>query len=210
MQQCKQPVMEKSAEGYAMLAQDEAGVRLGACGGYGRRFRGPMGAEVGVEFPTKETRIIGALGPDAVHAKVVDSINADTFIGFLKELRRHTKSSSCSLTTFLCTRLPRCPGTSSPLMEILFWRTCPSTPRSLTPWRSSGRYSRTCLPNEASGMPGNLPSQSGFWQILASSDLSSRWITRFRDRGFLRRRGVVQIFNSKSTKSLKITDLALA
>ena len=53
-----------------MLAQDEAGVRLGACGGYGWRFKAD-GCEVGVGFSTKETRIIGAVGPDAVHVKVV-------------------------------------------------------------------------------------------------------------------------------------------
>ena len=47
--------------------------------------------EVGVGFSTKETRIIGALGPDAVHMKVVDSINAETFIEFLKELRQAHK-----------------------------------------------------------------------------------------------------------------------
>ena len=87
MQQCRQMVSEKSAEDYTMLAQDEAGVRLGACGRYGRRFKADW-CEVGVGFSTKETRIIGAVGPDAVHVKVVESINADTFIGFLKELRR--------------------------------------------------------------------------------------------------------------------------
>ena len=55
MQQCKQLVSEKSAEDYTMLAQDEAGVRLGACGGYGWRFKAD-GCEVGVGFSTKETR----------------------------------------------------------------------------------------------------------------------------------------------------------
>ena len=87
MQQCKQLVSEKSAEDYTMLAQDEAGVQLGACGGYGWRFKAD-GCEVGVGFSTKETRIIGAVGPDAVHVKVVKSINADTFIEFLKEMRQ--------------------------------------------------------------------------------------------------------------------------
>ena len=90
MQQCKQLVSEKSAEDYTMLAQDEAGVRLGACGGYGWRFKAD-GCEVGVGFSTKETRIIGAVGPDAVHVKVVESINADTFIEFLKEMRQICK-----------------------------------------------------------------------------------------------------------------------
>ena len=142
MKQCRQLVSEKSAEDYAMLAQDEAGVRLGACGGYGWRFKAD-GCEVGVGFSTRETRIIGALGPDAVHAKVVESINAETFIEFLKELRQIYKKSSCSLTIFLHTRLSRCPDTSSPPEETLFWRTCPSTPHSLTPWRSSGGCSRT-------------------------------------------------------------------
>ena len=90
MKQCRQMVSEKSAEDYTMLAQDEAGVRLGACGGYGWRFKAD-GCEVGVGFSTRETRIIGALGPDAVHMKVVDSINAETFIEFLKELRQTYK-----------------------------------------------------------------------------------------------------------------------
>ena len=76
MQQSKQLVSEKSAGDYTMPAQDEAGVRLGACGGYDRRFKAD-GCDVGVGFSTKETRIIGALGPDAVHAKVVESINAE-------------------------------------------------------------------------------------------------------------------------------------
>ena len=57
-----------------------------ACGRYGWRF-GADGCEVGVRFSTRETRIIGALGPDAVHIKVVDSVNTDTLIEFLKELR---------------------------------------------------------------------------------------------------------------------------
>ena len=70
-----------------MLTQDEAGVRLGACGGYSWRCR-TDGCEVGVGFSTMEIRIIGALGPDAIHAKVVESINADTFIEFLKETRQ--------------------------------------------------------------------------------------------------------------------------
>ena len=70
-----------------MLAQDEAGVRLGACGRYGWRFKAD-GCEVGIGIFTKETRIIGALGPDAVHAKVVESINADTFIEFLNEMQQ--------------------------------------------------------------------------------------------------------------------------
>ena len=75
MKQCRQTVSEKSAEGYAMPAQDEAGVRPGACGGYGWGFKAD-GCEVGVGFSTKKTRIIGARGPDAVHANVVESINA--------------------------------------------------------------------------------------------------------------------------------------
>ena len=62
-------------------------MRLGACGGYGWRFKAD-GCEVGVGFSTKETRIIVAVGPDAVHVKVVESINAETFIEFLKELRQ--------------------------------------------------------------------------------------------------------------------------
>ena len=76
MQQCKQLVSEKSAEGHTMLAQDEAGVQLGACGRYGWMLKAD-GCEVGVGFSTKETRIIGAVGPDAVHVKVVESINAE-------------------------------------------------------------------------------------------------------------------------------------
>ena len=87
MKQCRHLVSEKSAEDYTMLAQDEAGARLGACGGYGWRFKAD-GCEVCVGFSTKETRIIGALGPDTVHMKVVDSINAETFIEFLKEMRQ--------------------------------------------------------------------------------------------------------------------------
>ena len=87
MQHCKQLVSEKPAEDYTMLARDEAGVRLGACGGYGGRFKAD-GCEVGAGFSTKETRIIRAVGPDAVHVKVVESINADAFIEFLKEMRQ--------------------------------------------------------------------------------------------------------------------------
>ena len=87
MKQCRQLVSEKSAEDFTMPAQDDAGVRPGACGRYGWRFKAD-GCEVGVGFSTRETRIIGALGPDAVHIKVVESINAETFIEFLKELRQ--------------------------------------------------------------------------------------------------------------------------
>ena len=57
IQQCRQLVSEKSAEGYTMLTQDEAGVRLGACGGYGWMLKADW-CEVGVGFSTKETRII--------------------------------------------------------------------------------------------------------------------------------------------------------
>ena len=62
-------------------------MRLGACGRYGWMLKAD-GCEVGVGFSTKETRIIRALGPDAVHMKVVDSISAETFVEFLKELRQ--------------------------------------------------------------------------------------------------------------------------
>ena len=99
MKQCKQLVSEKSAEDYTMLAQDEAGVRLGACGGYGWMLKAD-GCEVGVGFHTTETRIIRALGPDAVHVKVVESINADIFIEFLKELRQIYKKFVMFLDNF--------------------------------------------------------------------------------------------------------------
>ena len=62
MQQCKQMVMEKSAEGYTMLAQDEAGVRLRVCGRYGWMLKAG-GCEVGVGLSAKETRIICGTWP---------------------------------------------------------------------------------------------------------------------------------------------------
>ena len=66
MKQCRLMVSEKSAEDYTMMAQDEAGVRLGACARYGWMLKAD-GCEVGVGFSTEETRIIRAPGPDAVH-----------------------------------------------------------------------------------------------------------------------------------------------
>ena len=176
MQQCKQLVSEKSAEDYTMLAQDEAGVRLGACGGYGWRFKAG-GCEVGVGFSTKETRIIGAVGPDAVHVKVVESVNADTFIEFLKEMRQIYKKFVMFLDSLSAHKAAKVSKyiESTDVDVILVY--LPSTPRSLTPWRSSGGCSRTCLPSDASIMPRNLPSQSEFWSIPDSSCRSSRWIT---------------------------------
>ena len=154
-------VSEKSAEDYTMLAQDEAGVRLGACGGYGWRFR-TDGCEVGVGFSTKrsessERQVL------TVHAKVVESINADTFIEFLKELRLIYKKFIMFLDNLSAHKAAKVSKYVESTDEMLFWRTCPSTPRSLTPWRSSGMCSRTCLPSDALRMPRNLPSQSRFW-----------------------------------------------
>ena len=176
MQQCKQLVSEKSAEDYTMLAQDEAGVRLGACGGYGWRFKAD-GCEVGVGFSTKETRIIGAVGPDAVHVKVVESVNADTFIEFLKEMRQIYKKFVMFLENLSAHKAAKVSKYIESTDGDVILVYLPSTPRSLTPWRSSGGCSRTCLPSDASIMPRNLPSQSEFWSIPDSSCRSSRWIT---------------------------------
>ena len=49
----------------------------------------------------------------------------------------------------------------------------------------------SCLPSGVSRMPRNLPSQSEFGSIPDSSCRSSRWITWFRNRGFLHRRSVL-------------------
>ena len=176
MQQCKQLVSEKSAEDYTMLAQDEAGVRLRACGGYGWRFKAD-GCEVGVGFSTKETRIIGAVGPDAVHVKVVESVNADTFIEFLKEMRQIYKKFVMFLENLSAHKAAKVSKYIESTDGDVILVYLPSTPRSLTPWRSSGGCSRTCLPSDASIMPRNLPSQSEFWSIPDSSCRSSRWIT---------------------------------
>ena len=55
-------VREKSAEGYAVPAQDETGVRLRVCGRYGRMLKAG-GCEVGVGLSAKETRIICGTWP---------------------------------------------------------------------------------------------------------------------------------------------------
>ena len=111
-----------------------------------------------------------------VHAKAVESINADTFIGFLKELRQiHKKIHHVPWEPF-CAQVASI-QVRQVQREMLFWRTCPSIPRILTPWRSSGGWCPiTCLPNESPGMPRNLPSQSELWWMPAISGQSGRWI----------------------------------
>ena len=52
MQQCKQLVSEKSAEDYTMLAQGEAGMQLGACGGTAGGSK-PTGARSASDSPPR-------------------------------------------------------------------------------------------------------------------------------------------------------------
>ena len=117
-------------------------MRLGACGRYGWMLKAD-GCEVGVGFSTKETRIIRALGPDAVHMKVVDSISAETFVEFLKELRQIYKKFVMFLESLSAHKAVKVSRYIESTTEMLFWCTCPSTPCILTPWKSSGWCSRT-------------------------------------------------------------------
>ena len=48
----------------------------------------PTGARSALDFPPRRQELSERSGPDAVHTKVVESINAETFIEFLKELRQ--------------------------------------------------------------------------------------------------------------------------
>ena len=57
MKQCKQLVSEKSAEDYTMLAQDEAGVRLGACGRVRLGGSKPTGARSASDFPPRRQEL---------------------------------------------------------------------------------------------------------------------------------------------------------
>ena len=161
MQQCKQLVSEKSAEDYTMLAQDEAGVRLGACGGYGWRFKAD-GCESASDSPPRRQESSEQLVL-TVHAKVVESINANTFIEFLKELRRIYKKFVMFLDNLSAHKAVKVSEYVESAGGDIVLMYLPKYTPQLNPWRSSGMCSRTCLPSDALRMPRNLPSQSGFW-----------------------------------------------
>ena len=83
----KRTILGVSGHGYAVLAVDEAGVMRGASPGYGWRHAKSRD-EVRTGFSTKAVRLFGALGRGRIHVKAVEKTNSETFVEFLKELRR--------------------------------------------------------------------------------------------------------------------------
>ncbi len=83
----KRTILSVISRGYAVLAGDEAAVQLGAGAGYGWRPIGGRGT-VSVKFSTRSVRMFGALALGRIHAKEVESTNSETFVDFLKDMRR--------------------------------------------------------------------------------------------------------------------------
>ena len=73
-------------EGYTILCEDEAAAQRWSRGGYGWR---PKGGDdtVRTMFSKDTVKMFGVLGEDGYQIRIVDTLNADTFIDTLKSLR---------------------------------------------------------------------------------------------------------------------------
>ena len=78
---------ELIAKGHVVLCGDEAGVLRWNGGGYGWRRTGGR-YTVKSTFSKQSVKMFGALGKDGFYMRPADALNSETFIEFLKELRR--------------------------------------------------------------------------------------------------------------------------
>ena len=83
-------LMRLKDEGYAILSQDEAGVKKWSPNGRGWRRKGGDDTTP-INFSTKSIKMLGVLGEDGYHIQIADSLNSDTFIEFLKSVREKYK-----------------------------------------------------------------------------------------------------------------------
>lgn len=79
-------VVELMGRGYAILCGDGAACQKWSAGGYAWRARGGHDT-VDVSFSRATVKMFGALGRRGHHIRVVDALNSDTFIDFLKALQ---------------------------------------------------------------------------------------------------------------------------
>lgn len=79
-------VVDRMDLGYAILCGDEAACQRWSAGGYAWRARGGHDT-VDVSFSRATVKMFGALGRKGHHIRVVDALNSDTFIDFLKMLQ---------------------------------------------------------------------------------------------------------------------------
>ena len=73
--------------GYAILCGDDAACQKWSSGGYAWRTRGRYDT-VDVSFSRSTVKMFGVLGRKRYHIRVVDALNSDTFIDFLKMLQK--------------------------------------------------------------------------------------------------------------------------
>ena len=79
-------VVDRMGRGYAILCGDASACQKWSSGGYAWRARGGYDT-VDVSFSTATVKMFGALGRKGHHIRVVDALNSDTFIDFLKMLQ---------------------------------------------------------------------------------------------------------------------------
>ena len=79
-------VVDLMGRGYAILCGDEVACQKWSDGGYAWRTRGGYDT-VDVSFSTATVKMFGALGRKGHHIRVVDALNSDTFMDFLKMLQ---------------------------------------------------------------------------------------------------------------------------
>ena len=78
-------VVDLMGRGYTILCWDETACQKWSSGGYAWRARGGHDT-VDVPFSRATVKMFGALGRKGHHIRVVDALNSDTFIDFLKWL----------------------------------------------------------------------------------------------------------------------------
>ena len=78
---------ELIAKGHVVLCGDEAGVLRWNGGGYGWRRTGGRDAAKAT-FSRQSVKTFGALGKDGFYMRPADALNSETFIIYLKDLRR--------------------------------------------------------------------------------------------------------------------------
>ena len=95
---------------------------------------------------------------------MVESINADTFIEFLKEMRQIYKKFVMFLDNLYAHKAVKvseyAESTGGDVVLVYLPKYTPQLNPMEIQWRVC---SKTCLPSDASRMPRNLPSQSVFW-----------------------------------------------
>ena len=90
-------VVDLMGRGYAILCGDKAACQKWSGGGYAWRARGRYDT-MDVSFSRATVKMFGTLGRKGHHIRVVNALNSDTFMDFLKMLQKTYPSSSTCWT----------------------------------------------------------------------------------------------------------------